>query len=329
MSKKQDKNLNFHFDHPQKSDLKLFFGWRCSSFICLCLDMSQQQQYPLHIKWMSYAGLLFFWFLVQWQLKDPATQLSAEQKQFVLGYVKLGHRLLGVVVGIAMWRWLSVRWGRYFLDGRIGVLVGSLIWMVGIAMIMIAQWRSLITPSSEIKKEERNQILSFFIPGIATKRWFDGLASGKIVRWMKEAEIWRFVLMLVGILDFGWYLRGGGVLLMLMRCGMILLGKDLIPPEWKVSINTWMIKRGEELFLLPWVLLSRWGSEESTLALEYQLKQKALFEKGKLSLWIWFLFLLIGMWALMRGILGWAPWKLIVMVYRLSRGMILMSKNQL
>lgn len=32
---------------------------------------------------------------------------------------------------------------------------------------------------------------------------------------------------------------------------MILLGKDLIPPEWKVSINTWMIKRGEELFLLP------------------------------------------------------------------------------
>lgn len=61
----------------------------------------------------------------------------------------------------------------------------------------------MITPSSEIKKEERSQILSFFIPGIATKRWFDGLASGKIVRWMKEAEIWRFVLMLVGILDFG------------------------------------------------------------------------------------------------------------------------------
>ena len=55
--------------------------------------------------------------------------------------------------------------------------------------------------AQDIKKEERSQILSLFCPGFSTKKWIDALSSGKVNWWVKEAELWWFILMVVGVLD--------------------------------------------------------------------------------------------------------------------------------
>ena len=58
------------------------------------LDMRDQQQYPLQVKWAAYAGLLFFSFLVQWQLDNRSLVFEAQDETFVRGYIKLGKWVL-------------------------------------------------------------------------------------------------------------------------------------------------------------------------------------------------------------------------------------------
>ena len=47
------------------------------------LDMRDQQQYPLQVKWSAYAGLLFFSFLVQWQLDNRSLVFETQDETFV------------------------------------------------------------------------------------------------------------------------------------------------------------------------------------------------------------------------------------------------------
>lgn len=47
------------------------------------LDMRDQQQYPLQVKWAAYAGLLFFSFLVQWQLDNRSLVFETQDETFV------------------------------------------------------------------------------------------------------------------------------------------------------------------------------------------------------------------------------------------------------
>lgn len=289
--------------------------------------MREQQDYSLQVKWSAYSGLLFFWSLVQWHIQNHSLDISEQGEAFVLGYARLGNVVLAIAVLIFVLRALEYRWDIVFLGWWIGILVWTLLWIVAIAMLMIAQGKSILWSGQYIKKEERNQILSFFVPGRVSIKWFDGIKEGKLVRRMKEAEIWRFVIMLIGVLDPSGYLRGGWILLLLIRLCGIMFGKDIIPQDRKLGINSRIVKRGEELFLLP-LAMWKWSTEES-FALSYQIEQKKLLEKGKMSLGIWFLFLFVWMIIVSRGILGWALWKLLVLMYRLARGMILMSKEQL
>ena len=289
--------------------------------------MREQQDYSLQVKWSAYAGLLFFWSLVQWHIQNHSLGISEQDEAFVLGYARLGNVVLAIAVLIFVLRALEYRWDVVFLGWWIGILVWTLLWIVAIAMLMIAQGKSILWSGQYIKKEERNQILSFFVPGRVSIKWFDGIKKGKLIWRMKEAEIWRFVIMLIGVLDPSGYLRGGWILLLLIRLCGIMLGKDIIPQDRKLGINSRIVKRGEELFLLP-LAMWKWSTEGS-FALSYQIEQKKLLEKGKMSLGIWFLFLFVWMIVVSRGILGWALWKLLVLMYWLSRGMILMSKEQL
>lgn len=56
--------------------------------------MRDQQQYSLQVKWSAYAGLLFFSFLVQWQLDNRSLVFETQDESFVRGYIKLGKWVL-------------------------------------------------------------------------------------------------------------------------------------------------------------------------------------------------------------------------------------------
>ena len=80
------------------------------------------------------------------------------------------------------------------------------------------------------------------------------------------------------------------MLLLIRLCG-IMLGKDIIPQDRKLGINSRIVKRGAELLLLP---LAMWKcSTVESVAGGDQIEQKKLLEKGKMSLGIWFLFLFV------------------------------------
>lgn len=76
-----------------------------------------------------------------------------------------------------------------------------LLWVVLVGMVMISQSKSFVVVTQDIKKEGRSQILFLFLPGFSTKKRFDALSSGKVNWWVKEAELWWFILMIVGVLD--------------------------------------------------------------------------------------------------------------------------------
>ena len=123
--------------------------------------MREQQDYSLQVKWSAYSGLLFFWSLVQWHIQNHSLDISEQDEAFVLGYVRLGNMVLAIAVLIFVLRALEYRWDIVFLGWWIGILVWTLLWIVAIAMLMIAQGKSILWSGQYIKKEERNQI--FFL----------------------------------------------------------------------------------------------------------------------------------------------------------------------
>ena len=290
--------------------------------------MRDQQQYPLQVKWAAYAGLLFFSFLVQWQLDNRSLVFETQDETFVRWYIKLGKWVLVFSFIIALLRWIQSRFGIPFLSWWIWSFLGMLLWVVLVGMVMISQWKSFVVLAQDIKKEERSQILSLFLPGISTKKRFDALSSGKVNWWVKEAELWWFILMVVGVLDPVGYLWRWGVFLLLFRCGMLFWGRDILPQAWKVGLNMWMFRWGEEIFLFLPALWS-WWKDEGSLYLKYQEQQRSFTQKGKMPLWVWFFFVFIAVLFLIWGVLWRVLWKLSVVVYWLMRGMILMTKEQL
>ena len=61
-----------------------FLDFKKNRFLFLSLlDMRDQQQYPLQVKWAAYAGLLFFSFLVQWQLDNRSLVFETQDETFV------------------------------------------------------------------------------------------------------------------------------------------------------------------------------------------------------------------------------------------------------
>ena len=290
--------------------------------------MRDQQQYPLQVKWAAYAGLLFFSFLVQWQLDNRSLVFETQDETFVRWYIKLGKWVVVFSFIIALLWWIQSRFSIPFLSWWIWSFLGMLLWVVLVGMVMISQWKSFVVVTQDIKKEERSQILSLFLPGFSTKKWIEGKINNQVTWWVKEAELSWFILMVVGILDPVGYLWWWGVLLLLFRCGMLFWGRDILPQEWKVWLNMWMLRWGEEIFLFLPALWSWWKGEGS-LYLKYQEQQRSFTQKGKIPLWVWFFFVSIAVLFLIWGVLWWVLWKLSVVVYWLMRGMILMTKEQL
>ena len=61
-----------------------FLDFQKNRFLFLSLlDMRDQQQHPLQVKWAAYAGLLFFSFLVQWQLDNRSLVFEEQDETFV------------------------------------------------------------------------------------------------------------------------------------------------------------------------------------------------------------------------------------------------------
>ena len=61
-----------------------FLDFKKNRFLFLSLlDMRDQQQHPLQVKWAAYAGLLFFSFLVQWQLDNRSLLFDVQDETFV------------------------------------------------------------------------------------------------------------------------------------------------------------------------------------------------------------------------------------------------------
>ena len=61
-----------------------FLDFKKNRFLFLSLlDMRDQQQHPLQVKWAAYAGLLFFSFLVQWQLDNRSLVFETQDETFV------------------------------------------------------------------------------------------------------------------------------------------------------------------------------------------------------------------------------------------------------
>lgn len=82
-----------------------FLDFKKNRFLFLSLlDMRDQQQYPLQVKWAAFAGLLFFSFLVQWQLDNHSLNFEAKDESFVRGYIKLGKWVLVFSFIIALLR---------------------------------------------------------------------------------------------------------------------------------------------------------------------------------------------------------------------------------
>lgn len=111
-------------------------------------------------------------------------------------------------------------------------------------------------------REQSIQLLKLFIPGFPEKARFVQQDFNKPNRWLKESQIWWFMIVFLLLAFPIWELGMVVFVLLCVRLGFLYFGKDVVVPELKLVLHRSYLKYVEELFLIPYVVLQSWGKKE-------------------------------------------------------------------
>lgn len=269
--------------------------------------MEEKQFIPLPIKQAAYAGVLFFGPLIKRQLWGEFWVYDDYMKNFVASWCKLGTVNLWIGLGLSTVSILNIYLWAGLLDILVWVLWAGLLRSLVRSVWMISCGRALSISSLSLTKEERNQILYCFFPGISSVRWFHSLQMGRGIWRAKEAELWRFVLLMIGVIDPSGYLRWGALLLWGVRLVGLAFWVDLVGQEQKQVLH-WLMQRWPEelLFLNKEAFIAMW--------------------RMPMRSWIWRMGILLL--CLLMGVAWWMRWKIGVLLLWIVRFVMIVSKNQ-
>lgn len=302
--------------------------------------MEKTAHYPNDVMVSAAAALLFFGPLIRRQLHSGTEIYIPQHQEFILWWCQVWESLLWglfffLIVSLFGY-WFDMDWVLgvgYFIGVVLSLLV--VIWMV-----LVGCGVSFQSQSVGYSLVQKRVLLGCFLPIGAGWRWLKTFDQQKGSWWLKEAQIWRLLVVIVGLVMPDWYGMVVILSLLFLRIGLLILGKDIFAHTRKQFLHKSFGKYVEEVAFLPWIFLVSLVKGTATLSLGDRIThfQSLIFHKRFFGGGLWLFCSLIVMGMIVRWVwvaeLRWkfpllVIWimRLYVLWYREHKSVTLKSQN--
>lgn len=201
---------------------------------------------------LGLASVMFFTFLVQSLIRDENIWLTADDKDFIQGYITFWYINIVLLIATIVCTVLY-----YFIDSTIfywlhTFFIFTLLFALVIGCIGVltnthfVHFHRIHAQSTDVT-ENKTAILKAFLPGYNIYTRYQMHSFQKPYWWLKESVLRRTIIVLVGGLLDSDILMNFVFVLMVLRLSTLWFGMDYITPTSKAIINNWFSKNPEEL----------------------------------------------------------------------------------
>ncbi|MDO4714062.1 MAG: hypothetical protein Q4B28_05500 [bacterium] len=213
--------------------------------------MEQNKSYSSTVILSALSALLFFAPFLSRQMQERREQYSQAEIDFITSRIRVGKTMLYLLcvffvcylgaLGLKSQQLLT----RAYLDASLLFVL-----MIG-ATILIIQGIGWIPAPLQLAAHQRSALLKAFIPYGSTIQRFQLQNYQKPNRWLKEAQLWRLVLLMVALFSPVWQLAVVLLFIWSWRVVRLYFAQDEIPQQLKYLLHQSYYKYPEELLILP------------------------------------------------------------------------------
>lgn len=210
----------------------------------------------------SLAAIMLLAPIVPFALKNNDFELSEEDTHFITWYIHYGWYIIAATLLAGILTLINT----FFYSNHILWITTQ--WLLIVAIIMIFFGIFTIVHNTPIFGKDwkiqthitvDKNIVMYYIPFYNIYAWYTDITTKESYRWKKESILlWGVVVCILAIYPSLWVLIPG-VTFILWRAIWLLFWFDLIPNNWKQTLNKLFVKYPEELlsYIIRYIVLRK------------------------------------------------------------------------
>ena len=216
--------------------------------------------YQNDVMFSALSGLLFFWLIIQYKLRESTNTWNEEEKLFVNSWcliwnyalILLAFFFLNVVIFEISSIWIFSIFAEFF-----GFF---LLFLIFISLPILVSWKHIQFYRIETTDEDKRQIILSFTPFLSSYCWYATKSFNKPNFWLKEAQLWFFIFWLLMFFFNSWMIALVFLWFLILRLVFLMIGWDIFSSEQKQRMRHWFLVYPEESFSVVFVFIRQWIS---------------------------------------------------------------------